>query len=65
MQSYMGSKLIPYVKPQDGVPCHILPSKSHAMGHQHVDVTDEGPVVDQLNKIDEKIVVIKMYAAIN
>ena len=45
------SKLVPYVEPQGGVCSHIVPPKSRAVGHPHVNVPDEG--VGQLAHLTE------------
>ena len=49
-QVFIG-KLVPYVEPQGGVCSHIVPPKSHAVGHPHVNVPDEG--VGQLARLTE------------
>ena len=36
------SEPVPYVEPQGGMCSHIVPPKSHAVGHPHVNVPDEG-----------------------
>ena len=40
-QVFLG-ELVPYVEPQGGVCSHIVPPKSCAVGHPHVNVSDEG-----------------------
>ena len=35
-------KLVPYVELQGGVCSYIVPPKSHAVGHPHINVPDEG-----------------------
>ena len=49
-QVFLG-ELVPYVEPQGGVCSHIVPPKSRAVGHPHVNVPDEG--VGQLARLME------------